>query len=410
MKKLDKGLLRKLLLGCVYAAGAALIVASGGSGSGSSGFVCKLDVGAIAPASDGSEDIWVGVVSTASGQQFNSVARLDGNGLEKIGVSVGSGDDNTVRTIAVAADGSNNIYVGGDFAEGIFRLKPDGTLDTAFDVGTGFNGSVLKIIPVANGSGAIYVAGDFSSYNGAVVSGFVRLNADGSRDTNFTAITQPVQDMAMAEDPGIVPDLDYVYSGSAGSYNLARWFPSGSTSPDPAFSPVPVSPVYSILPALDGTGTLYAGGGFSEQLIRLFRIGTEDTSFSIGSGFDGDVRRLLRADDGSGNIYVAGEFTTFQGSPAGGLVRLQNDGALDTSFNIGTGFTGSDGPAPFSDLAAIALAPGASGDVYVGGDYQNYKGTASNGLVRLNSDATLDPVFEVRVSHGDEECSNATLP
>jgi hypothetical protein len=415
MRKIEKGLLRKLLLGCVYAAGAALIVASGGSSSGSSGFICKLDVGAIAPATDGSEDIWIGVVSTASGQQFNSVARLGSNGLEKINVALGSGDGNTVRTIAIAEGGSNAIYVGGDFDEGIFRLKQDGTLDTVFDVGAGFDGSVLKIIPAGDVNGDIYVAGNFTRYNGLDVPGLVRLNADGSQDTIFNArLATMVEDLAMAEDdPRITPPQDYVYSGGAGTPNLERWSPSAIPESSPTFRPGFYNPVYSIAP--DGNSNLYAGGGFPERLVRLLYTGTDDSNFDItlGStvpGFDGDVRRILPASDGSDKIYVAGEFTTIQGSPAGGLVRLESSGARDSGFDTGTGFTGSDGTAPFSDLAAIALAPDVSGDIYVGGDFQNYKGTASNGLVRLNSDATLDPLFEVRVSHGDEECSNATLP
>lgn len=36
-------------------------------------------------------------------------------------------------------------------------------------------------------------------------------------------------------------------------------------------------------------------------------------------------------------IYVGGEFTSFNGFNQNGLIRLNFDGTVDTSFNVGTG-------------------------------------------------------------------------
>ena len=62
--------------------------------------------------------------------------------------------NNTVLSITPAADGSGDVYVGGDFTTyngaqtiRIVRLNANGTIDPAFATGVGFNGSVHNIVP-----------------------------------------------------------------------------------------------------------------------------------------------------------------------------------------------------------------------------------------------------------------------
>ena len=60
--------------------------------------------------------------------------------------------------------------------------------------------------------------------------------------------------------------------------------------------------------------------------------GSLDDSFQIGSGANGFVQRLNLD---SGKIVLAGNFTSFNGTPCGYLVRLNDNGDVDTSFNQG---------------------------------------------------------------------------
>jgi hypothetical protein len=65
-----------------------------------------------------------------------------------------------VWAMAPATDGSGDLYVGGRFTaynskgiNRIVRLNTDGTVDAGFAVGTGFNGTVNTLAPATDGSG-----------------------------------------------------------------------------------------------------------------------------------------------------------------------------------------------------------------------------------------------------------------
>lgn len=415
MKQLDKLYLRRLALCCAWALGVFFIVASGGGGSSTPDTSCRLEVSAIAPKPGASGEIWIGVYSDTARERFNSVARLDSSGAELDWIPVAEGPGNTINTIAVA-EISNDIYVGGDFSGGIFRLDPDGTEDTGFFVGTGFNGPVTKITPLADGTGRIYVAGYFTGYNGTVVSGLVRLFVTGGLDNGFVATTQNVEDVVLA---GGAFSAGYLYSGGFASIGdssswLVRWRDNGdkddgSLPPSIAFT-TNISKVLSVTPSLDVDDTVYAGGDFTNGIIRLTNSGLVDFNFAAGIGLDGEARKIVRADDGSGDIYAVGGFTDYDGNKAMGIVRLNNDGSPDAGFVTGEGFSIPGGPDPFEDIASIALALDASGDIYVGGDFSLYDGTARNGLARLNDDGSLDMGFAVEITSTDTDCNNETIP
>ena len=152
--------------------------------------------------------------------------------------------------------------------------------------------------------------------------------------------------------------------------------------------------VTSISPAADGSGDLYVIGNFttynstaSKHIIRLNSDGTVDTAFEVGAGFDGFVSSISAISDGSGDVYVGGGFTTYNGTASNRIIRLNSDGTVDTAFEIGVGF---DEPV----LSIIATSDG-SGDLYVGGEFTTYNGIASNRIIRLNSDGTVDTAFAV---------------
>ena len=408
MKLLDNRVFRRLLLSLTYASGVFLIVASGGSSSGggsdSSDDSCRLVISAISPVT-GTDDIWVGVLSELPTGEFNSVARLKSDGTEAFPpVPLAGGFDNVIRTVAVTEDGSK-VYVGGDFSQGILRLNgANGLPDGDFDVGSGFNDSVSTIVPVGDGSGDIYVGGFFSQYKGFPVAGLVRLNADGSLDVNFAG-TQEIQAVAMA---GTGPFLDgSVYSGGSVAPILARW--SSTANEDPDFTLLGnFDPIFSLALVEGGDGAVYAGGGFSGGISRISNTGvTDEIAFAVGSGFNGSVRKIVHTEDSSGDIYAVGGFTTYQGSAANGLVRLNPDGSPEMSFMTGTGFSNSDGLVPFGQFATSALA--ADGDLYVGGDFTDYDGTAADGIVRLDESGMLDPDFVAQISSETGTCTDGTF-
>lgn len=134
--------------------------------------------------------------------------------------------------------------------------------------------------------------------------------------------------------------------------------------------------VHSI--ALQPDGKILAGGDFTtfngttqNRLVRLNSDGSLDTSFNIGTGFNYGVTSITLQPDGK--ILVGGYLTTFNGATQNRLVRLNSDGTLDTSFNIGIGFN--------EYVISVTLQP--DGKILVGGLFKKYNGTTQNRITRL---------------------------
>ncbi len=319
------------------------------------------EVLAVADAGDGK--LYVGGYFTAfNHRSAQGLARVMRDGsLDKTFVT-GKGIDNAVYTIATALDGSDTLYVGGDFSRyddtptnNIIRLKRDGSLDQAFVIGEGFDSKVEVIAPARDGSGDVYVGGHFTHYNGIASNHLIRLNADGSVDKTFR-----------------------VGSGANGI-------------------------VRAIATTNDGSGDIYVGGDFDayddialQHIARLNADGSADTSFNPGEGFDREVFALTLANDNSRDIYVGGWFHKYDGDEVDHLVRLSETGELNTRF-IAQSF-GGEGEQYVSSLVTV---DNCSGAVYVGGNFASYGDNTANGLIRLNAKGEVDRRFSANVTPTD---------
>jgi hypothetical protein len=100
-------------------------------------------------------------------------------------------------------------------------------------------------------------------------------------------------------------------------------------------------------------------------------------------------------------------FTSYQGAAANGILRLNANGLRDGGFSIGNGFSNSDNSSP----AVISVAETTDGflDVFAGGGFSDYDGTAVNGIARLDNDGSLDTGFDVSITVDGETCSSKTI-
>lgn len=140
-------------------------------------------------------------------------------------------------------------------------------------------------------------------------------------------------------------------------------------------------------------GKILLGGTFTEfngveksYIIRLNNDGTLDNTFNLSNGFstnsDGLVTTIKIQSDGK--IVLGGFFSSFNGSERNNIIRLNSDGSLDTSFNPGTGF--------FSLVQSLAIQT--DGKIIVVGHFTEFNGTkGTNRIVRLNSNGTIDNTF-----------------
>ena len=134
--------------------------------------------------------------------------------------------------------------------------------------------------------------------------------------------------------------------------------------------------------------SIYVGGLFAtyngitaNRIIRLNTNGTIDTSFNSGTGFTESVQGIYEQADGK--LLLVGNFTSYNGVTANGIIRLNTDGTIDNTFNSGTGFNNTVG-----DIKCQS-----NGKYIVVGNFTSYNGVTANGIIRLNTDGTIDNTF-----------------
>lgn len=363
---------------------------------------------AIEVVPDGSGDLLVGGrFSTIDSQATGAMIRLNPDGSLDSSVDFGTGiGDGTVRAIALDYDGAGNTLVAGSFYDfdgvgvrHIARLRADGSLDPILGTGAGFSRSVYSLVPDPTGSGKVYAAGWFRRYDGKPASRVARLSPAGELDLSIPDSDGPnftVNAIGLASDGSgdIYIGGGFTRVGTNWVSRIARLNQDGSFDAAFAVASGLFYIVQSIAIVPDGSGDIFVGGEYIAtggstrgRVVRLTPAGAVVASFDTGGGFDHRVLVVLPVDDGSGGLYVGGYFTSFDGTPVGRLARLNADGSLDGSFSTGAGFDDA--------VFSLALSRDGSGDLYVGGSFDSYDGSASNQVLRLNSDGSLDPGFMV---------------
>ncbi|MGB0581508.1 MAG: Calx-beta domain-containing protein, partial [Limisphaerales bacterium] len=139
---------------------------------------------------------------------------------------------------------------------------------------------------------------------------------------------------------------------------------------------------------LDTSGNAVMGGDFTSVngiprngIVRQFPSGAVDTSFNPGSGANSFISTI--ALQGNGQMIIGGGFTSFDGVGRQRIARLNANGSLDSSFNPGTGAN--------SNVREVELQT--DGKIIVVGEFTVFNGSSRNRIVRLNADGSVDPTF-----------------
>ncbi|MBE8727441.1 calcium-binding protein [Flavobacterium sp. KB82] len=314
----------------------------------------------------------------------------------------GDGFDNAVRTLVLQPDG--NLIVGGEFLSlngvptaYLTRLKPDGSVDETFNTGAGFNGKIYKVCPQSDGK--LLVGGSFTSFDGHSAGRLIRLNADGSYDASFnTRIGAPT---GIVYDMAEQPDGNIIIVGSFAKYNtvtvnrIVRLFSNGSI--DPSFATGIGSSVNITSVKVLTSNKILIGGNFisfngtsANRIARLNPNGSIDTSFNIGTGFNENVNVLAVQPDGK--IVAGGNFTSFNEIEASRIIRLNEDGTPDTAFVSGSGF---------SKEGVQTIKIDGVGNIMAGGSFTGfYDGSNVNRVVFLNTDGSIKSDFDLSSGPG----------
>ena len=264
-----------------------------------------------------------------------------------------------------------------------------GDIDASFVYGTGFDGGSYSVNLQSDGK--ILVGGAFTDYNGTAANRIIRLNSNGSVDGTFvygTGFNNSVYSITTQSDGKILIGGDFTtYNGTAAN-KIIRLNANGSVDNTFVYGTGFDDSVYSITTQSDGK--ILVGGGFTtyngtaaNRIIRLNTNGSVDNTFVYGTGFDGNVNSNSIATQSDGKILVGGGFTDYNGTSANGIIRLNSNGSVDGTFVYGTGF----------DNEVYSISIQSDGKILVGGSFASYNGTSADYIIRLNSNGSVDGTF-----------------
>lgn len=219
----------------------------------------------------------------------------------------------------------------------------------------------------------------------------------------FSAWTDPYTDASRGGR--LLPDLnlDMAYANA-----FQSGFSGGSSSSAPA----------ALAVVVDNEGRSVFGGLFStykgqpaKSIVRILSDGTRDTSFNIGTGFSGPVfnnglvGHLLLLPDGT--LICSGFFREYNGvSGLGSILALNPDGSINTSWNFGSGVGNT--------VEGITLC--ANGDIIIAGPWPSYNGIPLPGtgvnrrVVRIRPDGSLNPDFDINTLFNEGVSAIVELP
>jgi uncharacterized delta-60 repeat protein len=365
--------------------------------------------------------------STASG----SLDTCFGSG-GKVTTNLGGTTSNWAVDVALQTDGKI-VVLANSFK--VLRYGSDGLIDSTFGTGgvasisfTKSNGQWGAYALAIQSDGRIVVAG-YATLSGNTV-GFAigRLNSNGSLDTSFGSAGKVLfnfqnNQSALARGVTIQSNGYIVVAGdSSASFALARLSPNGAF--DLGFNGTGKVTV-SVANSTDGIGGAYdlttqrvlVGGVVQEKVVaagirpRLAGVdrdiavlrfnpnGSLDSSFGSGgkvftnfSGYSDQAKGV--AIDGNNKIVVAGHtMIDGNGTARFALVRYTENGQLDVSFGSGGKVTaGTPGYRSLLDGHGLTIQP--DGRIAASGSVETADFSyADFGVVRFNSDGTLDTTF-----------------
>ncbi len=317
------------------------------------------------------------------GGQWDRIGVLDANGTQQP-VNNFVGNTGLVRTMVRQPDGKLLVAGRFDVANGVrratvARFNEDGTFDTGF-VPTGipspFNIRRLVLQP----DGKILI--------GAQTGATYRLNPDGSLDTGFSRtyyLTSQQNDLAVLNDGKILIAGDLTLS-SADSRKIGRFLSNGQL--DPSFTAPEMNGAINRV-IVQPDGKILIGGEFTQigttvrgRIARLNADGSLDSSFNPIGGANGIVNDIVLQTDGK--VVIAGNFTAVNGSSVQAYVgRLNADGVLDAGFT-------HQANAPVESIRMQS-----DGRLVIGGQFTIVGGQPRSGLARLNTNGQVDGTFQI---------------
>ena len=342
--------------------------------------------------------IWVTVDDASLDNQtfFGPTLQIAGKTSLDAGFQVVNGSNYTIYDILRLASGG--YILAGAFTDfenkatkdlpvgNIAQINAGGAVETTLKFGIGANYLLNSAERISSGAqnGKFLIAGNFSSFNTkrpnrANINSLTRLNVDGTLDSTIIDVVNATpndpsknRDTVPSFNGGVQGTIkkiftfnDQVYAVGNFDYYL-RAFYERSTYDAKVYDRV-----------------------LMRQMVRMDMDGSMDQTFHYNvatkqspNGANGIINDAIQLPDGK--LILAGTFTSFNGISRNRLVRINLDGSVDATFNIGTGAD--------DEITSITYNA-TTKKILVAGPFKTFNGQPRTGVAMLETDGSLTAGF-----------------
>ncbi|MEO6902312.1 MAG: T9SS type A sorting domain-containing protein [Bacteroidia bacterium] len=372
--------------------------------AGKNDYTFKTGTGANAAISDvlvqkNGKIIVAGNFTNFNGTPAKGLIRLNINGNIDPSFSIKDTLFN-IKSMVLQPDGKIILCYTYNYFQGLIRLNENGSTDTTYAVNYSLlNNPGIPLLEAMDiqADGKLIIATDYQRF-GSKNSILYRLNSGGDIDTTFHYNNLGdkkihIIGIAIQQNKEIIITGDSIISinGNINKFSyVGKLSKNGNVAT--SFSSFPLmknsGSIYNSCVEADGDIIVY--GLFSliqgiptNNVARLNSDGSFDVSYNKVSGANGIVRTTAVQPDGK--TIIGGEFLAYNLVSRSHVARINNDGKLDYTFNVGSGTNGSINSLCIqSDLKII-----------IAGDFSEYSGFDTKNIARLNANGSFDGNFKL---------------
>jgi len=236
--------------------------------------------------------------------------------------------------------------------------------------------NVIKVLP----DGKILLGGDIDFFKEKIVNNLIRLNTDGTLDEgfNFNGNGNLLIERIVLQNSGDMVVLAQPYKSQTETYSYVSslfWLDATGNIKKEINS----LPYISSIAIQDDDKVLVCGIKNPNGFLNRYNADlTLDDSFDNAMIFNNQVNDVAFK---NGKIVAVGLFSVVKDTDVNNIVKLDLNGAIDTTFNTGTGTTDYIGSLTIQEDDRIIL-----GNTYI----SSFNGFPCGGMVRLNPDGSVD--------------------
>lgn len=319
--------------------------------------------------------LFFGHFSTFNDQPYKMAVRVQANGTIDNTFTLDPSLDTQgiLSPVLLTPDGSilftRHISINSISHEDLIKIKPDGLRDNNFTVRVKGNINDIKLWMTDK----ILIGGTFNECNNTTVGNFVRLKADGSIDATYgTGANGTVSRILVQSTNKIFLTGSFSqFNGTTLTGSFTRLNSDGSV--DPGFADV-VSPGFTDVIS-DAADNIYVARGSYNEIVKYSANGGPSTTRFSTTSSDA----IFLQNDGK----LLGLGLSYAHDYA--VIRLNNDFTKDNTYQSIHN--------PVDHGVINAMTQQTDGKVLIAGSFFSYDGNNCPGIVRLNTDLTIDATF-----------------